>query len=292
MRTSSVLTVALVIAAVPFAVADEPGPGDRDEQLFGNDNLVAWCIVPFDAKRRGPAERAAMIGRLGLKRVAYDWRAEHVPTFEEEIVQYRKHGIEFFAFWSWHPSIEPLIEKHGITPQIWITCPSPQGSTDEERVAAAAEQLRPLVEKTAKLGCQLGLYNHGGWGGEPEHLVAVCRHLRTQHDTDHVGIVYNFHHGHGHIERFEKAFAVMQPYLLCVNLNGMADPKTVEGGRNKIVTIGEGVHERAMIDVVRLSDYAGRIGVLDHRNHLDAEESLRANLDGLRRFVRASAADR
>ncbi|MDG2213510.1 MAG: hypothetical protein P8M70_06760, partial [Verrucomicrobiota bacterium] len=41
---------------------------------FAKDKLVAWCIVPFDAKKRGPAQRARMLKRLGLKRVAYDWR--------------------------------------------------------------------------------------------------------------------------------------------------------------------------------------------------------------------------
>ncbi|MBO65778.1 MAG: hypothetical protein CL509_05810, partial [Actinobacteria bacterium] len=68
--------------ALPVAAADN----------FAKDKLVAWCIVPFDAKQRGPAERAAMLKRLGLKRVAYDWRAKHVAEFEEEILQYKKHG--------------------------------------------------------------------------------------------------------------------------------------------------------------------------------------------------------
>ena len=64
------------------------------------DRLAAWCIVPFDAKRRGPEARAKMLARLGIKRCAYDWRGEHVKDFEEEILQYKKHGIEFFAFWA------------------------------------------------------------------------------------------------------------------------------------------------------------------------------------------------
>ena len=40
-------------------------------------------------------------------------------------------------------------------------------------------RLLPLVERTAKMKCKLGLYNHGGWGGEPENLVAVCELLRS-----------------------------------------------------------------------------------------------------------------
>ena len=30
--------------------------------------------------------------------MAYDWRTQHVKEFEEEILQYKKHGLEFFAF--------------------------------------------------------------------------------------------------------------------------------------------------------------------------------------------------
>ena len=64
---------------------------------FAKEELVAWCIVPFDAEKRGPAARALMLKRLGLIRVAYDWRAQHVKEFEAEILQYKNHGLEFFA---------------------------------------------------------------------------------------------------------------------------------------------------------------------------------------------------
>ena len=65
--------------------------------IYDDENLVAWCIVPFDAKRRTPEQRAQMLVELGVKRCAYDWRDEHIPTFEDEILQYKKYGIEFFA---------------------------------------------------------------------------------------------------------------------------------------------------------------------------------------------------
>ena len=70
--------------------------------VLRRENLVAWCIVPFDAKKRGPAERATMLKEIGIKRCAYDWRDEHVPTFEQEILEYQKNGIEYFAFWGAH----------------------------------------------------------------------------------------------------------------------------------------------------------------------------------------------
>ena len=72
------------------------------EPLYDLKNLAAWCIVPFDNQKRTPEQRAAMVAKMGLTKVAYDWRQEHVPEFEAEILAYKKHGIEFFAFWSTH----------------------------------------------------------------------------------------------------------------------------------------------------------------------------------------------
>ena len=59
---------------------------------FARKNLVAWCIVPFDSSKRSPEARAMMLKELGITRSAYDWRAEHVPTFEAEIQAYATHG--------------------------------------------------------------------------------------------------------------------------------------------------------------------------------------------------------
>jgi sugar phosphate isomerase/epimerase len=276
-----ILTLPMMVAlwAGQPLQAEEPS---GQTSVFAKDNLVAWCIVPFDAAKRGPQERAAMLERLGIKKVAYDWRQEHVPTFEEEILAYKARGLEYFAFWSWHPDMAPLIEKHGIRPQVWITLGSPQAESQEARVEAAAKSVRGQVELTRKLGCKLGLYNHGGWGGEPQNMVAVCRWLRENADADHVGIVYNFHHGHGHISDFADALAAMKPYLLCLNLNGMND-----GADPKILPLGEGRHERAMMRIVQRSGYNGPIGILDHRGDLDAEQSLRQNIDGMKKVLRA-----
>jgi len=248
---------------------------------FSKERLVAWCIVPFDAKKRGPAARAQMLKRLGIKRVAYDWRAQHVKEFEEEILQYKKHGLEFFAFWSTHEEAFALFEKYKLHPQIWRTLPSPKADSQEARVVAAAKALLPLVTRTKQLGCKLGLYNHGGWGGEPANLVAVCKYLQIHHDAKHVGIVYNLHHGHGHIADFKQSLKLMQPYLHCLNLNGMN-----EGAKPKILSLGKGQHEAAMIATIRKSGYSGPIGILDHRNDTDTEISLRENLEGLKKILK------
>jgi hypothetical protein len=273
----------VVVLIIEFPILTVRAEDAEIPDNFKRENLVAWCIVPFDAKKRNPAERAEMIQRLGLRRVAYDWRAEHVPQFEQEIVEYKKHGIEYFAFWSWHDAIEPLIKKHGIKPQIWAMCRQPGAATDPERIAEAAESLQPLVRKTQRLGLSLGIYNHGGWAGDPVNMVAICKHLRRQYRTDRVGIVYNFHHGHDHLEEFEESLQLMKPYLLCVNLNGMLDAERVrqDTAGYKIVPIGQGQHETAMIQQILTSGYRGAVGVLDHRPKMDAEESLRLNLSGL-----------
>ena len=178
-----------------------------------------------------------------------------------------------------------LIRKYDIHPQIWITNPSPTGKSQQDRVEAAVQSLQSLVDKAKQLNLKLGLYNHGGWGGEPANLVAVCKSLRDRHPTGQIGIIYNFHHGHEHIDDFPNAFAMMLPYLFCVNINGMADPATVAAGTDKILSIGLGIHEKKMLRSMQTSGYHGPVGILDHRITVDAEQSLQENLNGLQSIV-------
>jgi len=249
----------------------------RSEESTNNlqrDRLVAWCIVPFDAQQRGPIERAAMLKQLGITKCAYDWRDEHVDSFEAEFQEYQKQGIELFAFWSSHPEAFRLFKKYDLHPQIWRTVPSPTGKTQEERVQASIDLLLPHIEQAETHGCAFGLYNHGGWGGEPENMISICKRLRETGHPD-VGIVYNFHHGHDQINNWKSVFAKLKPYLLCLNVNGMnAD------ARPKILPLGKGKFESEMLKVVLASDYRGPIGILDHLNHVDSKEALQANLTG------------
>jgi putative membrane-bound dehydrogenase-like protein len=271
MKLTHTLLFSLLLA--PFTLLH----GKIPDNLL-RENLVPWCIVPFDAKKRGPVERAKMLVRLGLKRSAYDWRAQHVSEFEEEILQYKKQGIEFFAFWGGHEKAFELFQKHNIHPQTWKTLPSPKSGTQEEKIISAKDSMIKLARCTAEIGCKLGLYNHGGWGGEPANMVAVCKALRTEGHT-HVGIVYNWHHGHGRIKQWKEDLELMKPYLHCLNLNGMN-----QGGNTKILELGKGEHEKAMLKTLIQSGYDGPVGILDHQNNLDAEESLLANIRGLERL--------
>ena len=251
--------------------------------LYRRENLVAWCIVPFDAKQRGPVDRVAMLSRLGFKKYAYDWRAEHLPTFDAELMELKKHGIELTAVWfptALNKDAQFLLDRlqaHGVRTQLWVTGGGEAtGNAQEQqaRVEAEANRIRPIAEAAAKIGCTVALYNHGGWFGEPENQLAVIAKLQLPN----VGLVYNLHHGHDHLDRFPKLLAAMKPHLWVVNLNG-----TTRGGdRNgkKILPLATGELDLTLLRQIRDSGWRGPIGILNHTGH-DAEARLLDNLDGL-----------
>ena len=278
--------VLLILAICSFAGSHRPASvraaeasdvAARAKELFRRDNLVAWCIVPFDAKQRGPEDRAAMLEKLGFKHFAYDWRPQHIPTFDQEWDALAKHGVALDAFWATPPDFPGLLtslEKRGLKPSFWTMIGAPAELDQAAKVKHAAAALRPLAEQAAKAGCRVSIYNHGGWGGEPENMVAVCEELKMPN----VGIVYNQHHGHDHLPRFKEALAKMLPHLHFLNLNGM----TAEGDKKgkKILVIGQGDLDVALAKTVCESGYTGPIGILNHTDH-DAEARLLDNVEGL-----------
>ena len=274
-RHTVVAVIVMVAGLLQSAVAQD--------NLFRRENLVAWCIVPFDSQHRTPEQRAEMLVKLGIHQLAYDYRAEHIPSFDEELDQLKKHDIKLLAWW--FPTelneeaklILGVLEKHHVQAQLWVTGSGAPAKTPEEqtaRVEAEAKRIRPIAEAAAKIGCSVGLYNHGGWFGEPENQLAIIEKLKLPN----VGIVYNQHHGHEHVERFAELLAKMKPHLLALNLNGM-----VPNGDQidqKIVPLGAGSLDKDLLKVVRASGYTGPIGILNHTDH-DAEARLQDNLEGL-----------
>ncbi len=279
-RTGHRLPLLAVFVLLPsFAPAEVP-------ENFRRENLVAWCVTPFDAKKRSPHERAEMFRRLGIRRVAYDWREEHVPEFESEFLAYRERGIELLAFWRGHPDADALFGKLDLKPQIWVPLETGKGLSNDEKISSAAESLVPLAESTAARGMALGLYNQGGWGGLPDNLAGVCEALREK-GFGHVGIVYNFHHAHPRIGMFPDDLKRMMPNLLCVALNGMANPSVADVSKNehRIKPIGTGEHESEMIAELLAQGYGGPVAILGHMANRDAEEVLRENAAGLERIL-------
>ncbi len=263
----------MIIAAASIA---EP----RADELFARKNLVAWCIVPFDAKKRTPEQRAEMLEKLKIHRFAYDWRAEHLPTFDEELAALERHNIELTAVW--FPAelnkdarvLLDAIQKHKLTPHLWVMMQA-------DDVAKAAGAIRPIAIEAAKLNCKVALYNHGGWFGEPENQIAIIKLLKSE-GIANVGMVYNLHHGHEHIDRLPQLLEKMKPHLLALNLNGM----TKDGDKNgkKILPLGQGELDLKILKMILDSGYSGPIGILNHTDE-DAEARLIQNLEGLERLI-------
>ena len=261
--------------------------------VFAKDNLLAWCIVPFDACKRGPKERAVMLQRLGIRALAYDWRDEHIESFDEELHQLRDHGIEMTAFWLsggfpkdeqgvWEdPHLRAaleFVERNDLKIEMWkmlVGDDLQQIADVNARYDAAAAQVEVLAKVFNERGCTYGMYNHGSWGGEPATMVEVVKRV----EVDNVGIVYNFFHGHDQLDLMPDAFTAMQPYLTSVNLNGM----TPQGP--KILPLGRGERDREILQMVADSGYSGPIGLIDHRPEIDAEISLRENLAGMQKIL-------
>ena len=114
----------LWLSAVHAAAAAVPPTGAN---LWSHDNLFAWCVVPFDAKKRGPEERAQMLEALGFKYFVYDWRDEHIPTFDAEIDALEKRHITLMAWWFPLEADDPtatvileVFKRHHIHPQLWV----------------------------------------------------------------------------------------------------------------------------------------------------------------------------
>lgn len=263
-----------------------------DDNLFVRSNLVAWCIVPFDAQQRGPEARAAMLERIGITQLAYDYRAEHIPTFDAEVEALAQHGIRLHAWW--FPGvlneearlILDLLERHGLRGvQLWITGggqPTQSAEQQQAQIRAEAARIRPIAEAAARIGCSVALYNHGGWFGEPENQIAIIEALRRE-GVVNVGIVYNQHHGHAHVDRFAELLALMKPHLMSFNLNGMARDGDQSG--KKILPLGQGELDSQLLATLSDSGWHGPIGILNHTDE-DAEGRLLDNLDGLDWLVR------
>ena len=266
------------LLAVFFALASSV----HGAELFEKSNLIAWCIVPFDAKKRGPEERAAMLEKLGFKHFAYDYRAEHVPTFDAEVEALQRHGVALDAWW--FPTVMndearlilEVIARHGVHPQLWVMGGGDAVKSPEEqvqRVELEAARIKSIAAAAAAVGCKVGLYNHGAWFGEPENQIAIIERLARDGVTN-VGIVYNQHHGHGQLDRFPALLQKMKPYLLALNLNGM------KRGPETILPLGLGDLDLELLQTIRASGWRGPIGILNHTD-LDAETRLQENLDGL-----------
>ena len=269
-----VILLLLVSSQQPISAQNKAGHTD----IYARGNLIAWCIVPFDVKKRGPEERAEMLNQLGITKLAYDWRDEHIPTFDAELDALKKHHITLQAFWlnsgpnpesdKKFAAILGVLKRHQAKTQIWCMISNIKGleaMTQDEKIKAVAKPLRYIAEKAAEIGCTVGLYNRGGWFGEPENQLALIDFLHLPN----IGIVYNFHHAETDVDRFPVFFPKILPHLLALNLSGLK-----KGPPATIVPIGLGDAELDMMRLVRESTYRGPVGIINENTAPDAEVGL------------------
>lgn len=258
--------------------------------IFAIENLVAWCIVPFDNQNRGPEQRAEMLDSLGISRLAYDWREKNIPEFDKELETLKKHHIKLQGFWlasgpdpagdkNLH-AILAVLERQNVKTQLWCMFGGPPGFDDlsqEEKVKAMAKPVAYVAEKLAAIGCSLGLYNHGGWFGEPENQVAIIENLKLPN----IGMVYNFSHSETQIQRFSTFFPQMLPHLLAINLTGLKSGYPAE-----VVPVGQGDIEAGLMQAIKESGYSGPIGIINENFAPDAKKGLQLNMDGLKKILK------
>lgn len=279
-----------VVAALTLLAGCNVLKNKTVKDVFAKQNLVAWCVVPFDAKQRGPEERAQMLSDLGINKLAYDWREEHIPTFDEEWRALNKHGIELTAFWMmsgdnpkddrYIREIFDFLERNKISTQIWLLMGEWPGFSDlsqRDKVVAMSKPIAYIADRAKELGCQVALYNHGGWFGEPENQLEIIEEL----NRNNVGMVYNFHHARIHHERFSTFFPKIVPHLFALNIAGLK-----AGITDRFFRTGEGDVEKEMIKQVWKSNYHGPIGIINHDTNEDAKKGLSDEIDGLKKILR------
>ncbi len=262
---------------------------------FAKNNLHAWAFEEYDAIQRTPAERARLLTSLGFTRAGYVGRnVERMKEFDAYVTAYREQQIQLIAVWTPVNTAAPLeephirsfldgVDRHRIRPQWWVTLEQWDRVPEDQRLAGAVATLRPLQAEASRRGLELAIYGHGrdAWFTQPEHLIAIAEQFRSPGQGQPVGIVYNFHHAHSHLDRFAEVFPKLLPHLVAVNLNGM------KADGPMILPIGEGDREQDMIGIIHRAGYRGPVGLLHHQRTLDAAVGFRKNMSGLRGILAA-----
>lgn len=258
--------------------------------VFAKSNLVAWCIVPYDVKNRNAEERAEMLDKLGITKLAYDWREKHIPYFDDELKALKKHGIKLQAFWYMsgpNPQrdtnlkiILDVLKRNKVKTQIWLMMVGVDMDkmSQQQKVDTLSKPVKYIAQQAAKIGCQVGLYNHGGWYGEPESQLAIINQLKMPN----IGMVYNFHHAEEQASQFSEFYPKILPHLLTLNISGLKGINPA-----KVVPVGEGDTEYRMMKEVLRSTYKGPIGIINEDTHPDAETGLKINMDGVIKVLKA-----
>jgi sugar phosphate isomerase/epimerase len=243
--------------------------------------------VAYDTLERTPNERIKMIKELGFKKYVYDWRDRHLNDSKDELKIAQENGIEVLGVWLWlnakrdslhnlsvaNERMFKIIEELELKTTIWVSLSGNffKELNHKQSLKKAVRYIDFISEKAQKLNCNVALYNHSGWFGNPLNEIEIINAL-PQHN---LSLVYNFHHGHNDVANFSSLSKQITPYLSAVNLNGMHKSK------EKIYPLGKGDYEREMITTLRKDGFNGPWGILGHVENTDVKIILERNLQGL-----------
>lgn len=251
------------------------------------DEVTPWCILEFDVLDRTPSERMSLLKELGFDRYGYNWRERHLPEMQDEFKLAKENGIEITSIFLWlnadRDSLGGLSPRNKTMlnnlkaveykPTIWLSFSNNyfKELSQEESLDLALKMVAFAKSEADKVGCELALYNHSGWFGNPYNQISVIEGLKDSSIT----MVYNFHHAHDDIDEFESIVKVIYPYLSHVNLNGLKKDD------EKILTLGRGDYELEMIELLIKEGFDGPWGILGHIKTKDVRDVLVRNIDGL-----------
>ena len=74
------------------------------------------------------------------------------------------------------------------------------------------DQRRPVLsvlKKAKSINCNVALYNHKGWFGNPLNQLDIIKALPNQN----LSLVYNFHHAHKYVDEFPEIVKIIKSPL-------------------------------------------------------------------------------
>jgi sugar phosphate isomerase/epimerase len=293
-RTLLLAALAMMFSALPSpaALPSAPAPNQERPSLLAESNLLAWCIVPYDQRERGPVERMAMLQRLGIRQYVWDWRQKHLAQLPEEIKAAQAAGINLRGVWLWideqndrvgqlgpsNRAVLQAVEEAHQPMEFWVGFHANVFAdlAQDQQVAKGVAWVSYLRDVTARVGGTVALYNHGDWFGQPQNQLAIIEAMADPR----IGMVYNFHHELVQRDLFVRYLPRMLPYLRAVNLTGLPE------GKVGPFPLGSGVDEARMLRLLVEAGYTGPLGILGHVEDADVETVLRENLEGFRRLAK------
>jgi len=278
------LTTSFLLLAFLFAC--KPNTND----LIKVHEVAPWCIIDFDSLDRTPQQRMAMLKQMGFTKYGYNKGKGDLSKMKAEFNLAKENNIEIISVLLWlnaeRDSIGQLspmnqeilnnLAELDSKPTIWLSFSDNffKERNQKQSIVLSVEMIKYIKIKADEVGCQLALYNHHGWFGNPYNQVEILETL----NQDSITMVYNFHHAHEYVDEFPEIAKMIKPYLSHVNLNG------VNKNGPQILAIGQGDHEFEMIRQLLDEGYHGPWGILGHIKTEDVQKVLQRNIDGLNLF--------